>query len=419
MRPCRSDGDSASSILPADKASIDSVVTHVARFVSMGQLPSSRIEATRNSTPFETTGWSRCPLAARLMTTKEVSGAASRKPPLSGWSVVRTLRVLALGQMPNRPGERVARLEMPVSSLPDGDQRGQSIAHDRQTQPLEQSMRKSRQFKGQRPNQPPCPRPFAQSARQGTHRQDRHGERAVFAILQFHGPAPAPPVRAIPTIRRSQDSVFSTDWRHADGVPEPPGPSSTASSCSDCWGCPRCRPSRRRRSGSRRATRALDRRATDAGSGPPWPGQRQPWPWTGRCSTGVPPNCPWGLGARQAVSPAMRQWCPPRPFRPSRRSCGQSPQGQKPVIGVFTIDHIIGPVAPKPALRTPETVQIVQVFISRVAHRTPTRERACRAVAVESRSGTPGSAAKGIAAKPPSGWARVQASESRIRGPAA
>ena len=41
---------------PAPSAFTDSVVTQVARFVSMGQLPSSRAEASRNSTPLCVTG---------------------------------------------------------------------------------------------------------------------------------------------------------------------------------------------------------------------------------------------------------------------------------------------------------------------------------------------------------------------------
>ena len=63
---------------------MESVVTHVVRFVSIGQLPSSRTEFNRNSIPFFTTGWPASPLPARLMVTKLVSGVASRNPPLDG-----------------------------------------------------------------------------------------------------------------------------------------------------------------------------------------------------------------------------------------------------------------------------------------------------------------------------------------------
>ena len=47
-------GDAAS--FPAPSAFTESVVTQVARFVSTGQLPSARAEASRNSTPFCATG---------------------------------------------------------------------------------------------------------------------------------------------------------------------------------------------------------------------------------------------------------------------------------------------------------------------------------------------------------------------------
>ena len=59
-------------------APIDKVVTQVARFVSIGQLPSGRFESIRNPTPCSRTGLSIRPMPARLMTTKLVSGVASR-----------------------------------------------------------------------------------------------------------------------------------------------------------------------------------------------------------------------------------------------------------------------------------------------------------------------------------------------------
>jgi hypothetical protein len=70
---------SAGGSAPASaSAPIESVVTHVARFVSIGQLPSSRIDSTRKRTPSSTTGLLVCPMPARLITTKLVSGVASR-----------------------------------------------------------------------------------------------------------------------------------------------------------------------------------------------------------------------------------------------------------------------------------------------------------------------------------------------------
>ena len=74
---------------------MERVVTQVARFVSMAQLPSARAEARKNSAPFRATGCSARPIAARLMVTKLVSGTASRKPPFSGWMDASTRSVRA------------------------------------------------------------------------------------------------------------------------------------------------------------------------------------------------------------------------------------------------------------------------------------------------------------------------------------
>ena len=85
MSHCRSAGTSGAGSSPASaSAPMDSVVAHVARFVSIGQLPSERIESIRNVTPAATTGLSACPAPARLITTKLVRGVASRYPPLAG-----------------------------------------------------------------------------------------------------------------------------------------------------------------------------------------------------------------------------------------------------------------------------------------------------------------------------------------------
>ncbi len=74
----------ADRALRAGNALTASVVSQVARLVSIGQLPSARCEASKKSTPFSTTGCAICPEPARLSTTKLVSGVASRKPPFSG-----------------------------------------------------------------------------------------------------------------------------------------------------------------------------------------------------------------------------------------------------------------------------------------------------------------------------------------------
>jgi hypothetical protein len=74
---------------------MDSVVTQVARSVSMGQLPSARIDARRKATPRWATGCAASPRPARLMVTKLVRGVASRKPPFSGCKPVSTRSVRA------------------------------------------------------------------------------------------------------------------------------------------------------------------------------------------------------------------------------------------------------------------------------------------------------------------------------------
>ena len=116
---------------PAASASIDSVVAQVARLLSIGQLPSSRTDAARNDTPFRITA---CALAsprsgggrslnaasrtgvrssaARLITTKLVSGVASRKPPVAGWiarSVASVRRRVAV-RASQAAGLRVGRI---------------------------------------------------------------------------------------------------------------------------------------------------------------------------------------------------------------------------------------------------------------------------------------------------------------------
>ena len=76
---------SASVNASLPRALIESVVTHVARLVSIGQLPSFRTELTRKSSPRCVTGWLSRPIPIRFIVTKLVKGVASRKPPDVGW----------------------------------------------------------------------------------------------------------------------------------------------------------------------------------------------------------------------------------------------------------------------------------------------------------------------------------------------
>jgi hypothetical protein len=68
----------------SDEAFTERVVTHVARLVSIGQLPSGRADFAKKSIPLSVTGWWPSPIPAKLIVTKLVNGVASRNPPLVG-----------------------------------------------------------------------------------------------------------------------------------------------------------------------------------------------------------------------------------------------------------------------------------------------------------------------------------------------
>src|SRR5687768_3617941 len=78
---------------PAARALRESDVFHVARFVSIGQLPSGRTDSSRNFTPLHVTMCSARPVEAKLMTIKLVKGTASRYPPLAGCIRSKTSRL--------------------------------------------------------------------------------------------------------------------------------------------------------------------------------------------------------------------------------------------------------------------------------------------------------------------------------------
>ncbi len=80
----------------AANALTERVVTQVDRFVSIGQLPSSRTDLTKKETALPTTECSARPMLARASVTNAVNGAASRKPPLDGWIASRTRRLFEI-----------------------------------------------------------------------------------------------------------------------------------------------------------------------------------------------------------------------------------------------------------------------------------------------------------------------------------
>ena len=86
---CRTSGAKALAApspppIGSESAFTERLLTQVPRSVSMGQLPSSRMEALMKSIARRVTRCRACPLAARLMATKLVKGVASRNPPLEG-----------------------------------------------------------------------------------------------------------------------------------------------------------------------------------------------------------------------------------------------------------------------------------------------------------------------------------------------
>ena len=174
-----------SALPPAASAPIDSVVTHVARFVSIGQLPSSRIESTQETARrCSTTGLlAAAACRARLITTKLVSGVASRIAAALG-CISRSTRMRPRRERGRAAGaRRVARRREVMAHLADRDQRRQRVAHDRQPQVLKPGVRQRGQLERQLRNRSPAPASsVAQLAGERQHREDRHRERLVLAV---------------------------------------------------------------------------------------------------------------------------------------------------------------------------------------------------------------------------------------------
>ena len=80
-------------------AAIDRLVSQVAKFVSIGQLPSASRESKMKRKQSCATGRLPWPMAARFINTKLVNGTASRYPPLLGCIVRKTRNVGSIARL--------------------------------------------------------------------------------------------------------------------------------------------------------------------------------------------------------------------------------------------------------------------------------------------------------------------------------
>ena len=147
-----SDADSASA---SSSAVIESVVTHVARFVSIGQPPSSRIDSTRNRTPS---------FHDRAGSLPHPGQAHDHETGQRGGLEVAAALGLHGAQQPMRhatnPASQcarngIARGREVMPHLANRDERRQCVAHDRQPEMLKPRMRHRGQLEWKLRNQPP------------------------------------------------------------------------------------------------------------------------------------------------------------------------------------------------------------------------------------------------------------------------
>ena len=113
--------------------------THVARCVSIGQLPSSLADARMNASARLTTRRSGWPAAIRLIATKLVSGVASRKPPCGALQGFEHAKHARRRDPAGNPCDRVARRTAVMPRQAERDQGRQRVADDRQAQDCEQA----------------------------------------------------------------------------------------------------------------------------------------------------------------------------------------------------------------------------------------------------------------------------------------
>ena len=127
------------------------------------------------------------PADARLITTKLVSGVASRYPPVDGWMSRSKPQRAGCQTVRAQPQSRIRGRAVMMANLADRDQRRQRIADHRQPQPAEQLMRERGQFERQLRDR--RARHHARSELPGDRHdgEDRHGERAVVAVAAQDG----------------------------------------------------------------------------------------------------------------------------------------------------------------------------------------------------------------------------------------
>ena len=161
---------------------IESVVTHVARFVSIGQLPSSPHRSSQELSPARRHWAIRLPGAGQ---THEHEARQRRcfQKPAAGWldALQDPLRA-AVHRPAQHAQQRVARRSAVMTHLPNGDQGRQCVAHNRHMQESKPRLRECRQLEGQLRYALPCLGRGAQPAGQCAHGENRHGERPVVTI---------------------------------------------------------------------------------------------------------------------------------------------------------------------------------------------------------------------------------------------
>ena len=268
-----------SSPAPAS-ALIASVVFQVARLVSIGQLPSGRIELARNLTPSRMTSWAIVGISLRekhwspalrqgvvsspllhfltrsVRTTVNARQAHHDKArqrrrfeiaAAVGLHPAEDTQAAGDGKPANKPSNRVPRRGVEVAGLADGDEGGNRVADDRHPDEAIPGLRHAGQFKRQRVDLAPV-----DQAGDRAVGHDRHDERFVDAITLAQASEAALLVDV---------SVGAVDQVGVFVRPRPPGAARRLRAwwwrCSNATG--RCRRSRRRRSGGGRAKRRRGR----------------------------------------------------------------------------------------------------------------------------------------------------------------
>jgi hypothetical protein len=146
------------------------VVTHVARFVSMGQLPLGRADAARKVHDDETRQRRRLQKAAA----RRLDAPQNFERPGNQGAA-------------DKPCDGARGRQKVMPRLADGDQGGQCVTDDRQSQPLQPRVRAGRKFKRQGRNVLPGVGRWAEAPGQRGRRQDGRRERAVFAVPRDDG----------------------------------------------------------------------------------------------------------------------------------------------------------------------------------------------------------------------------------------